>query len=749
MFKERKDRVFSSSSSASLKLSSQVQKGRVRLTQEGSVSKKGQVTIFIILGILLLLIVGLVILLQTEVISFKAEGVVLSEGGKVGDFIGSCILSVGEQALVLAGQQGGYIEVPERYSSDLNWHIPLSSFLDVPLWANGLTVDKPSLDEVKFGVDRYVEEHVRECLFSTGVFEESYNLVENTPILSDVQFDNGKTRFEVSWNILVEDVSGELVTELVSHVEDSSIQFKEMYELADAILIDEMNTLKLEDITQDLIALEHEYVPVSGIALSCQPKQWKVDTAESTLQDLLRVNLRELQIEGTDVIDFPDTLPYYQNHYVWDVGADAKDLSVTFRYDNDFPFTFQVTPRDGAYLQSNQLTASDYLPLLCIQNWKFTYDVVYPVIIEVRDRTGTAFQIATSVNLIRNFPNKGETVVARASGESGIASEEFCEESGHYVPMNVLTYSLVENRETGVYDTEPLEDANVSYSCLSHSCEIGSTVYDFAARGDVAGLTAEFPYCASAIVRAEKENYIEDWVQTPAEEGKDVALYLTPLHEISLSNALIAVHEMTTRDCTAEEEAVHGEDALCYHVGEAQEMAADQTALVTLRYIAPTQETLEAELYGEVEEDDAFGETEGETVEEDAEQELEVEEQEELGSLDFGFSGLEGSGYEELFKEDIILSPSLDEGFLEESSFRILAGADFTYDVTIYLTDEDELIGAYSGEWIADWSTLAGPGAGVVFHVMKTNPADEEVFFDMIARMDDLSVLLPEVEVLS
>ena len=90
----------------------------VRKTFSGSFSSKGQITIFIILGILLLLIVALILLLQQEIISFDIEELIPTEAGKVENYITDCIESVGEDALDLAGLQGGFIEVPERYSSD-------------------------------------------------------------------------------------------------------------------------------------------------------------------------------------------------------------------------------------------------------------------------------------------------------------------------------------------------------------------------------------------------------------------------------------------------------------------------------------------------------------------------------------------------------------------------------------------------------------------------------------------------------
>ena len=62
-------------------------------------TKKAQVTIFIILGIVILIAVSLVILLKTELVTFKTGDIIPTEKGKVENYITSCIEKIGEEAL--------------------------------------------------------------------------------------------------------------------------------------------------------------------------------------------------------------------------------------------------------------------------------------------------------------------------------------------------------------------------------------------------------------------------------------------------------------------------------------------------------------------------------------------------------------------------------------------------------------------------------------------------------------------------
>ena len=71
-------------------------------------SKKAQVTVFIILGIILILILAIFIAIQQEVVTFKPEELAPASKGKVETFLTTCIQDLGDEALTEIGLQGGY-----------------------------------------------------------------------------------------------------------------------------------------------------------------------------------------------------------------------------------------------------------------------------------------------------------------------------------------------------------------------------------------------------------------------------------------------------------------------------------------------------------------------------------------------------------------------------------------------------------------------------------------------------------------
>ncbi|MEK6905438.1 MAG: hypothetical protein AABX24_03470, partial [Nanoarchaeota archaeon] len=504
---------------------------------------KGQVTIFIIIGILLVLAVTLIIFVRKEIITFNPEEIIPTEKGKVENFITACIDQVGNDALVRVGLQAGYIELPFDVVNDNNRRLEISPSLAVPYWAYGSETSIPSLQQIKEQIDDYLEENVRDCLFSMEAFQETYDLIEKSELAANTEIVQSKVIFNLHWDVEIRSKSGEIITEVVDHVAESPVKLKNVYTVARAVVEKEMDTLKLEDITQDLIALEHPDVPVAGMELSCSKKKWEVEKVKNTLLELVRLNIHELKIKGTDFIEFPEDLTYYQNHYVWNLGSEFiyPQVSVLFNFDQTYPYTFGVTPLVGNKMQSSQLGGSDLLSFLCIQTWKFTYDLVYPVMVKVKDETtGYTFQIAFTVHIVRNNPSRGEAIPQASYFIDTISDEEYCGVKD--IPMTVLTYEAVENENTGFYNREPLEEVQTSFTCLRYKCELLNTEYGFGGRGHIAGYTTNFPYCVGGILRGVKDGYKESWQRVVTGAGKEVELDLVPLYEFPTNKITIIKH---------------------------------------------------------------------------------------------------------------------------------------------------------------------------------------------------------------
>ncbi len=645
--------------------------------------KKAQVTLFIILGLLFLLALVLVIVFRKEVITIKPEELLPTKKGKIETFISNCIETAGREALIRAGLQGGYVVVPLEIANDGSRHLKTSPFTVIPYWAYGPTTDIPSLEKIKAQIDDYIEQNVRPCLLDTESFQQEFALVEKSAIEANTQITNAKVLFNVHWDIEIRDQAGEIITELIDHTADSPIKLKRVYETAKRIVEAEMQTLKLEDITQDLIALEHPDVPLAGLEVSCSKKKWEVSKVKATLQDLLRVNLRQLQVSGTDIIQFPDQFPYYQNHYVWNMGEDFRkpDVSVVFNYDNSYPFVFEVTPAEGKIMKSGMLGGTDLISFLCLQSWKFTYDVSYPVQVRVRDETtGYVFNIAFTVHLVRNTPNRDVPIVARPSSSLNFGeSETYC--SLKRIPMTVRTWELVENSVQGIYNTEPLDEVNVSITCIKYRCEMGTTKFNFAQQGYQSSLSLNFPHCIGGILRGQKEEYKEAWTRVVTDPGAEADLYLAPLYIFPGTKVKVVKHE-----------PVQLQLAQIPSLAPGKEISDTETALIQLTLRKPTDLP------------------------------------------------------EQLFHQtSLMYSRKLDQKIAEQQKLELLAEADFTYELQIDVFDDQGLSGGYRINWTIPWDQLV-TAQELIFHVVgKDNPSEEEQFA-LFAGLEEQSKFIPRPE---
>ncbi len=663
--------------------------GKKAFSHKTALSSKGQVTIFIILGLLLLLALLLVIFFRKGAFEFKPSELIPTEKGRIERLITNCIEGLGDEALSLLAAQGGYIEVPTDIKNDAALHLALSPFLVVPYWAYGTNTRIPSLYEMKLQIDRHLEENLAACALSQELFRTSYDVRQKAPPDADTEITDKKVLFNVRWNIEVRDPEGEVIAEVLQHQAESTVKLKRVHETARKLVERELKTLKLEDITQDLIALEHPSVPVAGIEFSCGQKRWLVEDVKRGLQDLLRINLRELRVSGTDIIEFPEELPYYQHHYVFDMGADdtgrefeQDDVSVLFSYENTFPMAIEVSPASGRYLKSNQMLSgggNELLSAICIQTWKFVYDVSYPVLVAVTDETtGYSFRTAFTVHLQKNIPDRSAVPRRDATAYfDAFTDEEFCLE--RRIPMTVSTYEVISDRASGVFVKEPLEDVELTFTCLKYSCSSGTTEYDFAGMGDVAAYSTNFPYCVGGILRGVKEEYKDDWERVVTEAGKEIELELTPLHEIPISSMRVLKHTGTARE----------------------PLQDDETALITLKHWR--------------ERDDAAA-----------------------------------AVSRQLFHEEtVVISPSLEQRITEEETLAFLAGADFTYELDIQVlsgSDGGSWSGGYHRNWTVSWDELQAADE-VTFHVVGSGRASEEEIFELLAALPARSseVPLPEL----
>ena len=140
--------------------------------------KRGQITIFIIIGILILLLAigGLIIYNQQQDIPDIKTPEAFE--GQVRSFVESCLSQQTLSGVQIQGKQGGYIEIPEN--------IPTLVLEDatLPYWLDK-NLQVPSLDNLKQQLNNHILINLDECLQDFEAFkEQGFNITKGEPSLT-------------------------------------------------------------------------------------------------------------------------------------------------------------------------------------------------------------------------------------------------------------------------------------------------------------------------------------------------------------------------------------------------------------------------------------------------------------------------------------------------------------------------------------------------------------------------------------
>lgn len=465
---------------------------------QGKKMVRGQITVFIILGIVLLLGVATVVYFTSQQVVFR-EGVVIDkEAQPVYDYVASCLSTIAEEGITVQGLQGGYIALPQSIERSPASYLPMDArgVVKVPMWVFERENRVPTLPQMEADLSSYVQSNLDACLDQFSAF--TYPVVSNTtPKVFATIGDQVVVRAAYPVEIRRPERTV-VVNEFVSTV---NVRFKEAYDLAVKTMERENKDAWFENLTIDLMA-GHPDVPFDSLEFDCSPKTWRLSDVKTTVQNILQTNLPAIRVQNTASAPFDENTreyervqgysrdDFFQGRYPknvpddqfefarlqFDAGAPKSTLRAAFTYQPEWGLDLNAQPNQGGVLSSKLGKGlSKYLSFLCINSYHFTYDVIYPVLFQVRDASafknkGFTFQMAFPVIIKDNDAARQNFGYREFTGFE--QSLGFCEQLGD---------SMVEVRASGL---EPeigvveLGDVKVDYQCVSQSCTLGTTHAD-------------------------------------------------------------------------------------------------------------------------------------------------------------------------------------------------------------------------------------------------------------------------------
>jgi len=454
--------------------------------------KRGQVTIFVILAIV---VVGLSLVYFV----FKDTlfpSAISSTFEPVEQTFLDCVESQLDLGIKVLETQGGYLETPEFI--DGSSYMPFSSQLNfagvrIPYWytvtGNNLVLTQvPIKKEMETQLSDYLEKKIPECGFSSYV-ESGYTISLGESKVETIIGDKFVRAF-VDADLNMKKDNETLVVS--QHKVELKTELGSLYDDAVEVYGEENKNLFLEEYAIDFL---RNYAPVDGFEISCSPLTWNAEEIFEDVKAAVEVNFRMAKNEGKDDDYFNLDLP---------IDSDVRILnSVTW------PSTYEVAPADSVTLVAEPVGNQQGLGILgfCFVPYHFVYTTKYPVLIQVV-RGEEIFQFPMAVIIENN--------VARNNSRGEYISEN------NFDICNAVASSKV-NVEVRGSDSKLL-DAKVSYSCYSEACDVGATGSD----GKLEGF---FPQCVNGTALIRSENYKDKSVIFSSVKGGSLNVILDKIYE--------------------------------------------------------------------------------------------------------------------------------------------------------------------------------------------------------------------------
>ena len=487
--------------------------------------KKGVITPFIIVGIVLLLMVGLLVLMRnyTYTGQFVPSSLVPATS-----YAQECVEQVTDDGLFFLRTQGGYIYLPDKISKDPEAYINLG--LKVPYWFYNYQDRYPLINDMELDMERYINENLVGCLNNFESVEHDLNIMNPENISSlkvDVSINKRDVTVNVNIPIKFKSAQGPKVYNFPKISITKDTELREMYELAKQIMRIENKDGFLEGYVFDMIA-SSDYMPHEGLEITCEPRIWEIIDLEKYLQSLIMHNIKFLTFENTN---YEETgIDYYDKLYKVDLGiGDYSNIKVNTIYNPQWPLHMDVTPKDSGVVKPIEYAISRFL-FNCFKIYHHKYSVEFPIMFQLvaNDNPEEIFYFATPVLMKRDEPNRFGEVPTWPEEVDRTRSKDYCrndvEVSIYKVDMagNIVVQPSIEKKRKARLDVYAidktlgfpegvLDDVDIKFHCVKFRCDMGKTSIpkiDGLYLGEEPMLSALYPYCHNGYIIAEKEGYL-------------------------------------------------------------------------------------------------------------------------------------------------------------------------------------------------------------------------------------------------
>ncbi|HLD06946.1 MAG TPA: hypothetical protein VJC16_05450 [Candidatus Nanoarchaeia archaeon] len=518
--------------------------------------KRGQVTVFIIIGILIVLLAAIFLFLQGRLSLFQPQLAVPQHVVPIQGYIEQCIMDSAEPAIRQMAAQGGFLTIPPEVSQNPLAHyrlIPDQQQPLVPLWFSQGRMREPSISSMERELEERIAADVQGCSLET--FSEQFTITAGDPA-PEVSITDNEVRITVSYPLTITSKQDNVQTQLTAFRKDIQIPLGRAFSLAKAIHDKENQDGFLELLTMEMIAGDFPDMPLDGFEITLDRRQWTLQELQDELIPLLRANFHCLVFRNT-----ANALPeacrefsaYYLRHYFIELqNPKFRDIRTTadWSFGDGFQFTrFRVSP-GSTIIKPIDLK----IPLIsgAFKLYHHFYDIEYPLLL-VLTAGDLQFNLATMVNIRNNQPDRQFNPFLVDDQPSDAGAEEYCAEK-------IAPFKLqARDKESGEMLSSP-----ISYRCAQFRCELGETASPLlqgipqycGSRPCEPSLEASLPFCINGMLIAENPGYLTATARissTPESPENYALLELTPLQALDYEFRIIEFPQQAARSLRHDE----------------------------------------------------------------------------------------------------------------------------------------------------------------------------------------------------
>lgn len=511
--------------------------------------KKAQVTLFIVIGVIILLTAVSLIYITRE----KAEEIIPeteiaeeipTELDPIKNYIQACIGETLTEGLRLAGEHGGYIyqdsfEVNTdptegnaiEYYPNSNFYVPYWHYMKSNNYCTGnciFTSDMmPQLcklnrncittgaNSIEKQLDMYIKDNLRDCLDDFKPFkEQGINIIELGNIEADTIIKDKEISVILGYPLRVE--KQDMISEMTRFTTSVYSDLAEIYEMAYDIVNYEMQNCFIGDhvrnyysyyfATDDGSGLdENDLPPISEMTIGTDKvTEWNIEDVEENLKTKTVNAIHILGIFNTSGFVWPlaESGPYLEtrqgvyDQFVFYPLRRYHDAAVNIFYFNWWDPYLDVKPSEGSRIRPTELgggTVAEIVGSITkTKIYEFSYQYSFPVVVEIRKRDRVnrehIFRFALEENIRANRCfNAGAELIHATS----VAQTLLCDQDQL---VNEISITVKDK------DNAPLEDVSVSFFA-GQSCILGVTDSD-------GKLDTKYPETYGGFLKLEKAGYV-------------------------------------------------------------------------------------------------------------------------------------------------------------------------------------------------------------------------------------------------